>query len=292
MNCFSKIALLFVFGISLHSQGIHLKYSSSLGEFKEASSISLDQYKNIFVSDAGSNMIYKYSGNYELSTSAGGYGWSENSFDSPLDIAVSFDLFIYICDYNNHRLQRYDKNLNYISSIFNKTNPARKENFGYPKSIALSKDGEIFFIDHENIRIVQLDVFRNYVRDFGGIISGEGKLRDPSKIRIDFQNNIHVLDNDRIVSFDVFGNYIKSFNNDFPVIGISFYQNKFVLLEKDQIKFINTQTEDKTVLSLNELFTQTGLNNNNLLPKDIFINDNQLYLLCNHKLFIFELTNQ
>jgi hypothetical protein len=290
LNCFSKIALLFILGINLHSQSIHLKYSSSFGEFKEASSFSVDQYKNIYIADAGSNMIYKYSSAYEQTASAGGYGWDENTLDLPLDLAISFDLFLYICDYNNHRLQKYDKNLNYISSIFSKTNPARKENFGYPKSIALSSEGGIFFIDLENTRIVQLDVFRNFLRDFGGINSGEGKLKDPSKIRIDPQNNIYVIDNDKIVSFDIFGNFIKTINNDSAIIGIAFYQNNIALLEREQIKFIDTNTKETSIIPLTGIISDSSNGNNIRLAKDICIIGNQLYLLFNHKLFILEIT--
>lgn len=290
MKYLFKITFLIFISFNLFSQNFQLKFVASFGEFRDASAAVKDQYDNFYISDPGSNLVYKYSGNHELSSSAGGFGWNDNSFDSPSDIALSFDLFVYVCDYNNNRIQRFDRNLTFISSITTAAVTDRNEKFGYPKSIALSRDGEVFFIDSENCRIIKLDVFRNFIRDFGGINSGEGKLTDPSKVRINDKNHIFVTDREKVLQFDSFGNFIDSFITDHYVSGISFYDNFIVLLDRERLKFINSASKAESVLLLKEIIPTAG-NGKELIPRDLFISENNLYLLTNYNLLVFKITN-
>ena len=287
MNLFVKIFLSIICPIVVLSQEIKIEHIKTIDDFVDAVSIVADQYKNIYVIDAGTNQIKKYSDNYKKISSFGGYGWGDNSFDEPTDIAISFDLFIYICDYNNHRIQHFDRNLNYVSTISGK----RKEySFGYPRSIAINKQGELFFIDGENQRVIKLDAFRNYVTDFGGIRSGKGNLYDPSKIRIDYDNFIYVIDGKKLISFDNFGSYRASFETDKHIVGISFYNESILLLEKDTIIVKNRKYEDVNIIDIKNLL-QDKENLSNLIMRDIFVFNDKLYLLSNKKLFIFNITN-
>lgn len=287
MNLFVKIFLSIICPIVVLSQEIKVEHIKTIDDFVDAVSIVADQYKNIYVIDAGTNQIKKYSDNYKNISSFGGYGWGDNSFDEPTDIAISFDLFIYICDYNNHRIQHFDRNLNYVSTISGK---GKEYNFGYPRSIAINKQGELFFIDGENQRVIKLDAFRNYVNDFGGIRSGKGNLYDPSKIRIDFDNFIYVIDGQKLISFDNFGNYRTSFETNKHIVGISFYNESILLLEKDTIIVKNRKYEDINIIDIKNLLPYKE-NLSNLIMRDIFVFNDKLYLLSNKKLFIFNITN-
>jgi DNA-binding beta-propeller fold protein YncE len=113
-----KIFFLIAFlSLSLFAQNYSFKKISSIDGFQDAVALSVDQLNNIFIADAGNNMVYKYSSDYKLLSSFGGFGWNEYSFDFPIDISVSYDLVVYVCDYNNNRIQLLDRNLNYIHSI-------------------------------------------------------------------------------------------------------------------------------------------------------------------------------
>ncbi len=45
--------------------------------------------------------------------SIGGYGWSNSTFDEPVDIYAT-DLRVYVTDKNNNRVQVFDKDLNFL----------------------------------------------------------------------------------------------------------------------------------------------------------------------------------
>ena len=282
-----KLLFLTVFmSLNLLTQNYSFKQIHSIDGFQNAVALAIDQFNNIFVADAGSNRVYKYSSDYELLYSFGGFGWNEYSFDNPIDISVSYDLIVYVCDYNNNRVQVLDRNLNYIQSISGNN---EKELFGYPKSIALSNEGELFIIDSDNNRIVQLDNFRNPVRNFGGLNS-VNKFKYPTKIRV-HNNKIFIIDDCDVVMYDLFGNYIDVYKNDSTIIGISFYNDDIIILEREKFKFINLHNnKDFAILLVNS----TGFADISKLSNkfnDIIINKNFCYLLDKNKIIVFEIRN-
>lgn len=288
MNKFLVIFSFLFFTKVLFPQEIKLEYIQSIDNLKDATSIAVDQYRNLYVADAGTNQIIKYSNKYEIIHSIGGYGWNENSFDEPTDIAVSFDMFVYICDYNNHRIQHFDRNLNYVSSISETKNINIK--FGYPRSIAISNDGNIFFIDGENQVIQKLDIFRNPIISFGGLKSGKGNLFNPNKIRIN-NNYVFVNDDGRIIQYDLYGNFINSFNTHAYIKSISFYQDIIILLDQDTLKFIDNKFNSILSLSTNSIIPANQIISQ-LTFRDVCVLNNYLYLLSNKKIFIFKIIQQ
>ena len=269
----------------MFSQTYSLKKIYSIDGFQDAAALAVDQLNNIFITDAGRNMVYKYSADYKLLSSFGGFGWNEYSFDFPADISVSYDLVVYICDHNNNRVQILDRNLNYVHSILGDN---EKEMFRYPTSIALSKEGDLFIIDSDNNRILQFDNFKNPLRVFGGLNSVR-KFTSPSKIRI-HNDKIFIVDNYDVMIYDFFGNYIDIRENDSVILGISFYNDDIVFLEKERVKFINLHNKKEFIILLNnsEIMDVCELNNN---FNDIIIDKNICYLLNKNKIIIFEIKN-
>ena len=273
------------FSVNLFAQNYSLEKIFSFDGFQDATALAVDQQNNVFVADAGSNRVYKYSSDYKLLSSFGGFGWNDFSFDLPTDISVSYDLLVYVCDYNNNRVQLLDRNLNYVHSI---SGDNEKELFRYPKSIALSNDGELFIIDSDNNRIVQLDNFRNPLRNFGGLSSVK-KFKYPTKIRVN-NNKVFIIDNSDVMIYDTFGNYIDVYENDSVVVGISFYNDDVVFLENERIKFINLHNRKEFIILLdNNEFIDIHEPNNNF--NDILINKNFCYLTNKNKIIVFEIKN-
>ena len=141
----------------------------------------------------------------------GGYGWTETSFDHPTGIASPNGLDVYVSDYGNHRIQRFDRNLNYVSTLYLRDAEERNKRFGYPAGVDVDRFGALYVIDGENIRIIKLK--RNVVeRTFGGIDAGEGRLHNPTKIKVSTDDFVYVMDEQSMVVFDVFGNFIKKYD--------------------------------------------------------------------------------
>ncbi len=94
-------------------------FDFSFGKFQKASSFDLNSAGFLFITDSGNDKLYKYDTLGTYVTETGGYGWKEAAFDNPVDVFAT-PLNIYVADKNNHRIERFDKDLNYISQLSHK----------------------------------------------------------------------------------------------------------------------------------------------------------------------------
>ena len=171
--------------------------------------ISVDIYGNIFVLDSESSTLRVYSKDRVLLHEVGGQGWENDQFDRPSGIWARNGIDVYVADYGNHRIQRYDRNLAFVSSLFTRDNSNPDERFGYPSDVSLSRTGDLFICDTENSRIVKVNTLNGVSLPFGGFGAGQGRLLQPSRAQVGPKDNVYVLDAPRVVVFDNFGNYLQ-----------------------------------------------------------------------------------
>ena len=176
----------------------------------------------LYVLDAGASTVVKLSSAGKILASTGGFGWAEGAFDRPADIAVANGLDVYVADYGNHRIQRFDRTLTTVAILAGNAAAASAPApggggapaagtlpFGYPKSIALSRSGTLFVADAENGRIVAVDPSgEGRALQFGGNEASEGRLTAPSRIRAGGDDRLYVLDGATLKAYDVFGNFL------------------------------------------------------------------------------------
>jgi hypothetical protein len=283
---FIFIILLFISSSAYSQDSLNITYVSSFGSFIDASSIAVDPENNIYIIDRGTNKLFKYSPDLKTFTSFGGYGWSEQTFDNPVDICISFGINIYITDYNNHRIQRFDKNLNYISTYSSRNNPDAGQNFGFPNGICISNKGELFFGDLENKRVIKYNAFGEFEKSIGDLNAGLGKLDNPAKMRIDENDHLYVLDDRVIKIFDRFGNFIKKIDFFNVEVINSFFinQNLLYLVNKRNLDVINNSGKYTYSIKINNDDKEEKNFN------DILINGENLFLLSSGKVYLFKIT--
>ena len=160
--------------------------------------------------DAETNELLKLSQRGELLQSSGGYGWSQIAFDHPTDVIAPNGLDVYVADEGNHRIQHFDRNLNYVSSLSFRDNEDVSQRFGYPRSVAVSRLGDLFLTDGENIRMVKIINNNTFDRAFGGQGGGEGQLQHPSRVRVSTTDLVYIQDGNVVKVFDIFGNYVST----------------------------------------------------------------------------------
>ena len=168
-----------MFCSSLSAQSF--EFSQSIGKFERASSFYITANGLIYVSDSGKDEIVMFDTIGNNLKSFGGYGWDENSFDDPSDVFAD-PLTIYVADKNNHAIKRFDKNLNYLSSLNTRESDNSEEQFGYPLSCATSNQGDLYFIDSENRRVMKFDIYGNFITNLGGFDAGKYLLSNPSQL--------------------------------------------------------------------------------------------------------------
>ena len=117
-------------------------YNKSIGEFKDASSFYINSAGIVFVTDDITDEVYQLDTLGNVIESIGGYGWDESAFDDPVDVFAD-PLKVLVADKNNNRIQRFDKNLNFIFQIYTKDSDNEAERFGYPVSAVTSNLGDV-----------------------------------------------------------------------------------------------------------------------------------------------------
>ncbi len=243
----------------------------------QVNDFSINENRNlIFLTSTETNEIIKIDINGKVLKKIGGFGWSDGQFDSPSGI-VSTAIDIYISDYNNHRIQRFDQNLNFISTL----NKSEQLNFEFPVSISLSTKGDLYILDARNKRILKINAFNRLERTFGNFESGQANLKNPKKLRNDNLQRLWVLDDREIKIFDQFGNYLstKSFLDLLDSEIVDFYPDKssLFILTKNRIYELTNELKELN-LKLNSNFE--------LDLKAIEIRQGRIYLLTSEGIFI------
>jgi hypothetical protein len=232
-----SIYLIFIFQ-SILAQTLQIEKTIPLKI--NANDFSINENRNhIILISKESNEVIKINLEGRIQKKIGGFGWNEGQFDYPSSI-ISTAIDIYVADFNNHRIQRFDQNLNFISSL----NRTGFINFEYPISISLSTKGDLYILDSKNKKVLKINGFNKLERTFGNYESGKIVLAEPRLIKLDHSQLVYVLDKDRILVYDEFGSFVKSIplpeEIKSDVIDFQLAQNSiFFLTEKSLYEFQN-----------------------------------------------------
>ena len=182
----------------------------TIGSFGNAVAFAVDPDDNVYVLDAATSELLKVSVAGRMLAKVGGYGWTQDEFDQPHDVIAPNGLDVYVADEGNHRIQHFDRNLNFVSSFSTRDDPDAETPFGYPKSAALSRSGKLFITDGENKRVLRTGASDEVEGILGDVRAGKGMLRAPGRVRVRESDKVYVADGDAIVVFDFFGNYLST----------------------------------------------------------------------------------
>lgn len=172
-------------------------------------SLDVDVAGNVYVVNPERCTITLLDPALNVRRETGGPGWEAGQFDRPAGIWARNGLDIYVADYGNHRIQRFDRTASFVSLLSTHDSDTPAERFGYPTDVSLSRLGELFICDSENLRIVKVNALNQVEKSFGGFGGGKGRLLAPTKLDIGPKDNLYVLDGNRVVVFDAFGNFLR-----------------------------------------------------------------------------------
>jgi hypothetical protein len=195
----SVLALLWVCTCSL----IQAQIASIRG-----TSLDVDLYGNLYVLNGEENTVKLIGPDRKVLAESGGSGWEDGRFDRPSGIWARNGIDVFVADYGNHRVQRFDRGLTFVSSLSTRESSEPGQRFGYPSDVALSRMGELFICDTENQRIVKVGSQNRVELSIGGFDAGKGRLNNPTRLDIGPEDHLYVLDGPRIMAYDMFGNFL------------------------------------------------------------------------------------
>ncbi len=258
-------------------------YQYSIGKFLNASSFYVAASGIIYVTDSGNDQITSLDTLGNILQTTGGYGWTEATFDEPVDVFAT-PLNVYVTDKNNHRIQRFDRDLNFISSLSTKDGDNKEARFGYPLGCAISNQGDMYILDSENQRVIKFDLFGNFIQNFGGFDAGSYMLENPKSLAVSSNNLIFVLDESGIVIFDSFGNGVGNIEIEDKSVSLRILFDNLTFNSINKIFTHNLRTED-------QIFNEVVLDFKDLeIVSSLFYND-KLYVLTAKEILIFSALN-
>jgi len=257
------------------------KFDNTIGQFKNASSFYINPAGFIYVADISTDEITAIDTLGNLLLKIGGYGWRESAFDNPVDVFADA-LKVFVSDKNNHRIQRFDKNLNYSFQIYTRESDIEEERFGYPLSAVMSNQGDVFILDSENSRIIKFDIFGEFIQNFGGYDYGNYALQKPLQLAVSKKNNLFVIDGNQIIIFDQYGNGVGKISGtkDFTSIKIIF---DWMTVTSDENIYVTNLNSPE--LNLKEILLDDAPEGIKIVSTLIF--NNKLYLLTKKEILVF-----
>lgn len=196
--------------ISLHAQEfthirtIHID-TSLQAEVKSPAALTVQPSEFIYVLDRGIHRIIKFNMAGQALEFRGRFGWKPQEFDSPADLVLAQNLDLYVADYNNSRIQHFDREMNFIRTI--PLEFSSLESTPYPKSLDQSAGGWLYVLDNEGAQILQLRPDGTLSKVFGSFTDLGTELEGGVKLRVDRADNVWVLaaNPSRLYRFDRFG---------------------------------------------------------------------------------------
>ncbi|WP_295162679.1 6-bladed beta-propeller [uncultured Brachyspira sp.] len=153
------------------------------------------------------------------------------NINQPIQIKVMSDGNLYVLDYSDSSLKKFDINGNLISTIsYGKrldvvqTSWWRKlfqfaakvypyERLENPRGFDIDMNGNIYIANTKKDKILKYDSNHNYITNIGVSGVDNGQLIGPSSVAADRDGNLYVSDsgNNRIAVFDIDGNFLYTF---------------------------------------------------------------------------------
>lgn len=165
--------------------------------FVSPKAIALDLSNNVYVSESAnfnSVSVYDNITQNSVRTIGQGTGTAPGFFSTPWGVAVDNIKNVYVADFGNHRIQKFDSLGNFIKTWGNIG--IGDGNFLGPKSLAIDASANIYVVDAGNNRIQKFDSAGTFLEKWGT----SGELDAPWGIAVNSSGAVYVSDfhNDRI----------------------------------------------------------------------------------------------
>ena len=201
-------------------------YGDATGEFNNPGGVAPDSSGNVvYVADTGNHRIQRFTedGVFELAWGTlcnlddgtgcvdpdgpGPLELGDGQFQRPTGVAVAPSGSVYVADWGNDRIQKFNGTGTFIRTWGTKGNANGQ--FQRPSGVAVGPSGSVYVADERNDRIQRFTEDGDFELAWGGEGTAEGQFRDPLGVAVDSSGRVYVADerNDRIQRFTEDGDF-------------------------------------------------------------------------------------
>ena len=178
--------------------------------------VAVDSSGNVFVADCSNCRIREFSPSGDLMSFWGGT-WNlcsseKGKFNGPLGLAIDSKGKLYVADYCNHRIQKFDLLGQYITSWDSGDGP-----LGYVRDVAVDSADNVYVVDGGNSRIQKFDSEGHFIGGWGRPGGSDfGEFVEPYCLAVSPSGHVYVTDNDnnRVQEFDGSGTFIRAWGSE------------------------------------------------------------------------------
>lgn len=189
------------------------KFTSSADP--DPNGIAFDNSNNyVYIVETGNHLIKKYDLNGNLILQWGGSGTSNGKFNAPQGVATDSEGNVYVADYNNNRVQKFNSGGTWLLTIGSTTSGTGDGQFNHPIDVKIYSS-TLYVLDRFNNRIQKFDLSGNFIAKWGTWGTESGKINNANGIAVDSSENIYVADtyNDCVQKFDSNGTFLSKFGS-------------------------------------------------------------------------------
>lgn len=172
--------------------------------------------------------------NYITILTFGEYGNREGEFDYPVGIVIDKNSNLYITDWENDRIQKFNSEGRLLKVIPTKDSELKIDG---PAGIVLDQNDNIIVVEQFNNRVHKISPEGISLNIVGKEGNGPGEFLNPRGIAIDKDDNIYVVDtgNNRIQIFSSDFKFIKQFGREGMGDGEFYYPRGIALDDEGNI---------------------------------------------------------
>ena len=258
------------------------------GQFNQPAALDVTAEGMLIVVDSGNNRLQVFDQRGNLQRTVGGFGFNYEQLNAPKDVWARMLINIYVSDFNNQRLVRYDRNFRFLSDLKYQDSWDDQFQFAEVSSCAINSQNDLFLLDYSEQKIIKFNRTDTPERTFGAYESGAGELQDARQL--DILNNKYLLISDAgrqsLLIYDFFGTFVREIaDSAFKSPGGLAVDGKgtIYLADADAKKIFYISAGRQTVSAL-----PLRLSKSLKRPEDVALWQKRLYILDGDQLLITE----
>ena len=173
---------------------------------------AFNSHGEMYVTEYSNGQVAVFDRSGKRICTIGSEGHGPGQFLSPRYIAIDMNDNIYVT--SNHKLQKFNRNGEFVKSVGSGSAGSKPGEFNYPQGVKVYQN-QAYVCDMENNRIQVFDLELSFITSFGSKGSGQGQYDWPTDLAFDSQGNIYVSENNsnRVQVLDPNGRYLRQFGD-------------------------------------------------------------------------------